>query len=223
MRVSETALARLDELLHQVRVVVRVDENDVLQDSTAKGACIGWIAAALNIVKLLLQSDPTSSYLTQAQQLQDTALQLNYLVHRNVLAMSELLKQLRIDVERGLLVTIERQISAETYDDLIDHAESYLRDGRKDPAGAIVGVVFEDTLRRLCRANNISDSEKTAEPLINALTSRGVLSKLEAKEAKVASDLRTSATHARWDEFGKEQVQIVMQFARRLIREKLAS
>jgi hypothetical protein len=222
MSISKAALDRIEELLSQIPNVVRVDSSDVLVSSEAKGACIGWIAAASNIIRLVLQSDQSSSYIRQAQQLQDTALQLNYLVHRNVLAMGAMLKQLRTDINGGLLTTFERQVSAETYDDLVDHAEAYLEDGRKEPAGAIVGVVFEDTVRRLCRANDIADAEKTAEPLINALIGRGVLTKLEGKEAKAASDLRTSATHALWDNFNADQVRTVIHFTRRLLRDKLA-
>jgi hypothetical protein len=89
---------------------------------------------------------------------------------------------------------------------LLDHAAAYLDEGRKDPAGAIVGVVFEDTIRRICRANGIIEAGQTCEPLINALTTSGVLSKLESKEAKAASDLRANATHAWWDKFNAEQV-----------------
>jgi len=50
----------------------------------------------------------------------------------------------------------------------------------------------------------------------------GALNKLEGKEAKAAADLRTSATHARWEEFNAEQVESVIKFTRRLVRGKLA-
>ena len=187
------------------------------------GACLGWIVATANIVKLACASDIDSSYLKQARVLQDTAPDRHYMMHHNVLAMVELLKHLRVDIDRGLLTTLERQVSAETYDDLIDHAVAYLDEGRKDPAGAIVAVVFEDTIRRLCRANGIDDRDKTCEPLIHALTTASVLTKLEGKEAKTASDLRANATHAWWDKFNADQVRVVINFTRRLLREKLTT
>jgi len=222
MPARESIVKRIDELLLEVASVIKVDNDDTLVDAAAKAACVGWIAATANIVKLACQSDPGSSYLQQVRELQDGAPNLNYIMHHNVLAIAEILKQLKRDIDHGLLTSFERQVSAETYDDLIDHAAAYLGEGRKEPAGAVVGVVFEDTIRRICRANGIADAGQTCEPLINALTTAGVLSKLEGKEAKAASDLRANATHAWWDKFNADQVGVVIEFTRRLLREKLS-
>lgn len=223
MKSVDAVTRRIDELLHQVSSVVRLGRTDQLVDSAAMAACVGWIAAATHIVKLACASDPESSYIRQAIQLQDSAPGRGWVMRHNVLALAEMLKHLKTDIAAGLLTTLERQVSAETYDDLIDHASAYLEEGRKDPAGIIVAVVFEDTIRRVCRTNGIDDSDKTCEPLINALTAANVLTKLEAKEAKLASDLRANATHAWWDRFNADQVQVVINFTRRLLREKLAT
>ena len=87
----------------------------------------------------------------------------------------------------------------------------------------IAGVVFEDTVRRLCAVAGIEDANKTVDPLINALKAGGLFSKLEAKEAVAAGDLRAAATHARWEEFNGDQVRIVIAFTRRLLRDKLVA
>jgi hypothetical protein len=221
MKAAEAIKDRIDKLTAEVPSLMRVDEYDSLLDSQAKGACIGWIAAALHVVQIACASIPNSGYLTQANDLQKTADAKNYIVHHNVLAMVELLKQLKTDIEDGLLTTVERQVSAETYDDLMDHAEAYLAENRKDPAGVIAGVVFEDTIRRLCRANSINDRGQTLDPLINALAGANHLTKLEAKEARTSAGLRTSATHALWNEFNADQVRTVIAFTHRLVREKL--
>jgi hypothetical protein len=219
MKSSDAISVRINELIAQAPTLYQASEHDQVTDGAAMGACQGWLVAATNIVELACASG--SSYFVGAKQLQ--ARDLGYMIHHNVLAMVELLKQLRTDIDRGLLTTLERQVSAETYDDLIDHAAAYLGEGRKDPAGTIVSVVFEDTIRRICRVNGIDEAGKTSEPLINALTTANILTKLEGKEAKAASDLRANATHAWWDRFNAEQVRVVIEFTRRLIREKLAS
>lgn len=222
MNSPDTIRLRIDQLLSEVHSIVRVDSSDCLVDSVAVGACSGWIAAAVNIVKIACSSDPQSAYVRHAEMLQTKGNKSEYLIHRDVLGLAGLLRQLRADVDLGLLNALDRRISAEAYDELIDHAQSYLDDGRKEPAGAIVAVVFEDALRRICRTSGVEDTGKTAEPLINALLSKGVLSKLEAKEAKAAADLRANATHALWDNFNSDQVGAVIQFTRRLLRDKLA-
>jgi hypothetical protein len=182
---------------------------------------MGWIAAATHIIQVACSSSLASAYVNQAQRLQETVEQMGYLAHRHVWSMGEILKQSLADIDRGLLQTLERQVSSETFDDLIDHADAYLGEGRKDPAGVIAGVVFEDTIRRLCRANGINDVGKTLDPMISDLANGRILTSLEAKEARAAAGLRTSATHALWSEFTADQVRATVTLTRRLIREKL--
>ena len=125
------------------------------------------------------------------------------------------------DIEDGLLVSLENAAKAESFEDFLDHAELYLEDNRKDPAGAIAGVVFEDTIRRLCRLYGIIDNGRSCDDLINAIKSNGKMTSIESKEAKVCADVRAKATHALWNEFNKSQVETTIKFTRRLIRDRL--
>lgn len=214
---------RIEYLLARISQVVRVDGNGQLVNAEAKAACSGWIAAAVNVINVACAGDHNSAYVRQALDLQTSALRLNYIMHQNVLALGEILRYLIIDIDSGFLVSLERRISAETYDDLMDHAEAYLAENRKDPAGVIAGVVFEDTIRRTCLSYDIDIEGKTVDPLINALATQGVLTKLEGKEARACAEVRAKATHALWHEFNAEQVDVVIRFTKRLIREKLTA
>jgi hypothetical protein len=140
-----------------------------------------------------------------------------------VVKLRGMLEQLRADFAAGLLTNLESQISAQTFDDLLDHAEAYLHDRRKDPAGVLTGVVFEDTIHKLCARHGIPHAGLSLEPLLIALGSKNVLTPLERKEGTTAAGLRTSAAHARWDEFDASQVRTVLDFTRRLLREKLGA
>jgi hypothetical protein len=133
-----------------------------------------------------------------------------------------LLKRLKADFEAGILSNLEDQVAAQTFDDLLDHALSYLKQKRKDPAGVLTGVVFEDTVRKLCRRNNIPEAGAKLDHLLSALVNANVITQLERKHATAAAGLRTSATHAQWDEFTADDVDVVLRFTRRLILEKLA-
>jgi hypothetical protein len=42
-------------------------------------------------------------------------------------ALWSLLRQIKSDFEAGLLSNLEAQIAAQTFDDLLDHGEEYLR------------------------------------------------------------------------------------------------
>jgi hypothetical protein len=82
----------------------------------------------------------------------------------------------------------------------------------------IAGVVFEDTIRRICRVLKMAENGAALEMLISDLAKRDppILTSLEAKRARVAAGLRTSAAHARWDEIKLGDVDPVIQFTREL-------
>jgi hypothetical protein len=41
-------------------------------------------------------------------------------------------------------------VIAVTFDDFLDHDGEYLRHGKRDEAAVLAGIVFEDTIRRIC-------------------------------------------------------------------------
>jgi hypothetical protein len=137
-------------------------------------------------------------------------------------ALFALLLQLKADFEAGLLSNLQAQVAAQTFDDLLDHAEEYLRQRRKEPAGILTGVVFEDTIRKLCRRHHIPEAGVNLDTLLSDLVKKAVLLPIDRADCTTAGSLRTSATHARWEKFGEENVKSVLAFTRRLIREKLA-
>ncbi len=77
--------------------------------------------------------------------------------------------------------------------------------------------MFEDTIRRICRTLEIGENGVSLETLIADLARRDVLTALKAKRARAAAGLRTSAAHARWEEFEPGEVTPVIQFTKELI------
>jgi hypothetical protein len=112
-------------------------------------------------------------------------------------------------------------VRAETFDDFLDHSQDYLNRKKKNEAGVIAGVVFEDTIRRICDKNQITQKGESLENLINTLVKNNIISQLKAKRAKVSSHVRTKATHAQWDEFELDDVAATIIFTRDLIENKL--
>ena len=131
--------------------------------------------------------------------------------------MSALLLRLWREIEGGFLTTVENHAIAVTFDDFLDHGAEYLKQGRTDEAAVIAGIVFEDTIRRICRTMEIDEKGVRLDALITELTKRDVLTALKAKRARAAAGLRTSAAHARWDEIQLSDVNPVIEFTRELM------
>jgi hypothetical protein len=112
-------------------------------------------------------------------------------------------------------------VRAETFDDFLDYADAYREEGQKQPAGVLAGVVFEDTIRRICRDKNITDKDGDLEQLINALTRQNVITGQQSKQAKLAAHVRAKATHALWDEYDLDGVAAAIQLTKTLLREHL--
>jgi hypothetical protein len=140
-----------------------------------------------------------------------------YTIPRGVGELTELLKNLIKDAKAGLVSSVADHARAEVFDNFLDHAKSYLRAGRKNEAGVIAGVVFEDSLRRVCRKHKVHEKDESLEDMINALAKLGVVTATKAKRAKVAAHVRTKATHAQWDEFDIPDVQTTVDFSEELI------
>lgn len=138
-----------------------------------------------------------------------------------VASIAEIFRALLTDIDAGLLGDLANKIRAETFDNFLDHAELYLQKKRKNEAGVIAGVVFEDTVRRIYRDKIGDDEGQKLEDLINSLASQEMITGQQSKQAKVASHIRTKATHAQWDEFDLDGVESTIQITKSFLREHL--
>jgi ribosomal protein L12E/L44/L45/RPP1/RPP2 len=219
MPIESVIRSRIDSLLINGQSLATGDANDQTGTAEQLAECVGWLVSAQNIVHLLCKSS-TDAYRLKIDQI--VKKEHGWMVHRAVGTVSEILRNLLIDVDAGLLVSISNQARAEVFDDFLDHADAYLSVGRKNEAGAIAGVVFEDSLRRICREVGISEKDVNLDSLISALKAKGELTAIKGKRAAAAAGLRSKATHAQWDEFDEDDVKGAIAFSRELIESKLA-
>jgi len=192
--------------------------SDAAIDEQKRADCSGWMTSAQNAVHIACPN-PDSVYRQKADRLADQG--WGYMIHTGVQEMAAVLLNLCRDADAGALATVADQARAETFDDFLDHADLYVTDGRQREAGTIAGVVFEDSLRRVCRKHGIADRDVSLDTLINALKSKTLLSGIEGKRAVVAAGVRTKATHAQWDEFTMNDVVATITFTRELISNHL--
>lgn len=190
-----------------------VDEED-------RQICSAWLTSAEHVVQILIES-PSVPYRRKIDAI--IGMEHGYLIHYAVLEVSALLKGLLRDMDAGLLGSITDQARAETFEDFLEHAEFYVAGGRKNEAGVIAGVVFEDSLRRVCRKLEVVEKDVKLDQLISQLTSNGTFTAVKAKRARVAAHVRTKASHAQWDEFEMADVQATLTFTHEFIASNLDS
>ncbi|MDE0383011.1 MAG: hypothetical protein OXI22_03935 [Defluviicoccus sp.] len=218
MAMEEDIRARLQQLLDESTHLSQGNENGQCTNPTQMQACSGWLTAAQNLVHLIC-TDSNAPYRSKADRV---ALgNHGYMIHERVGELAAVLKALRHDADLGLLASVADRARAETFDDFLDHADVYLKNNQKNEAGVIAGVVFEDTVRRVCRKNMIEEKGNRIDDLISNLSSKGEISAIKAKRARAAAHVRTKATHAQWDEFELEDVRATIEFTREFIVSKL--
>jgi hypothetical protein len=179
-------------------------------------ACHSWITEALNIIDFAV---PTENNI-YSRAIKQRGRGGNSLLN-NVITMGSILSSLLADIDAGLIADFGNKIRAETFDEFLEHADLYRQEGQNQAAGVLAGVVFEDTIRRICRDNGITEKGEDLDKLISALTSRTVITGQQARQARTAAFVRTKATHAQWDDYDLDGVADVIRLTRTLLAEHL--
>ena len=123
--------------------------------------------------------------------------------------------------ERGLLRDVEYLISAETFDDFLDHAAVYHKGNKKMEAAVLASSVLEDTIKKICKKNDIETSGNSLETLIDSMVEAEVITLVKGKRMKGFSGVRNHALHAEWDEFDISDVGNLIKGLRELISDYL--
>lgn len=217
MVLEDAIITRIESLIQESqRLAVGGIHGSV--DESQRGACAAWLVAANHMVQRLCDS-PGNAYRQHADALVKE--DHGYVVNNAVGEMGSLLTHLLADAKAGLVASIADRARGEIFDNFLNHADAYAHDGRKNEAGVIAGVVFEDSIRRLCRKRNIPEKDVSLDSLISTLTKAGDLTDTKAKRARVAAHVRTKASHAQWDEFDMRDVNATIQFTREIVTTKL--
>src|SRR5260221_12385576 len=132
---------------------------------------------------------------------------------------------LRNDVSGGFLKSVRELVHGELFSDFLGMADFLLREGYKDAAAVMGGGVLESHLRQLCIKHGISlntginnqTQPKKADRLNNELAGASVYSTLDQKNVTSWLDLRNKAAHAKYNEYTKEQVALLLQGIRYFI------
>lgn len=130
-----------------------------------------------------------------------------------------ILKAVKSEIEGDWIFTTKGLVSAEIFSDFLEMAEYLLEKGFKDAAAVMIGSVLEEHLRQLCHKKEISveiikdtkSSPKKADLLNSELAASELYNKLDQKSITTWLDLRNKAAHGIYDQYTKEQVELMLQ------------
>ncbi len=130
-----------------------------------------------------------------------------------------ILDAVKNELEGGWLRTAKGLISSEIFSDFIEMSSHLLEEGYKDPAAVIAGGVLEKHIRNLCDKHQIETHHekggkhipKKASILSAELSKYQVINKLDEKAIIAWLDLRNKAAHGKYEEYTKEQVELLIQ------------
>ena len=214
MATIDRIIDKLGSLVTEAREIEFDADEHNDRDEHADNRALAWITSAHNAI-VLACPDSTTPYRRTIDALITNSDNGNY---RWFMArIAAVLAQVEKDARGGLLSSLADGIRAELFDDFLEHAKHYAQSSKKSEAGVIAGVVFEDSLRRLCVKRQIAEKGVQLDLLITALTTDGTLSATKAKRARAAAHVRTKATHAQWDEFDMRDVESAIDFTEEVL------
>ena len=214
MALEEKIRHKFDELISSSATLKIGYKHGQILNAQHRQNCKAWLASAQNLAHLVLglSSNP---YKTTIDGI--CSRDRGYCIHDSVGEVAVILMSLISDIDNGLISSIENQARATVFEDFLDHAKEYAKRNLSKESGVISGVVFEDTLRTICRNHDVEEKGQQLDMLISELSKREIFNPLKAKRARVAAHVRTKATHAQWDEFDMSDVKATIEFAEELI------
>ena len=117
----------------------------------------------------------------------------------------------------GFCDHIEKQIRESVSADYMEQAEALLKEGFLVPAAVVCGAVLENRLRSYC--DNLDPPIETLRPngesktlgaLIGELDRVKAFDKQTRKMLRAWADIRNAAAHGRFDDFTREQVELML-------------
>jgi hypothetical protein len=214
MAVESPVKARIYSLYEQAADLRLAKADGTSRSQHHYHECVGWLISAVNAVRLVCP-DSSNPYRTKTEEIANR--ESGWSIPLDVGELRAVIGNLLQDLDAGMLESIAARAKAETFDDFLDHGRAYFKQSRKQESGVISGVVFEDTIRQLSRLHQIDDDDKKLDTLISALVTKNVISGTKAKRARAAAAVRTSATHAKWNEFELPDVAATIEITQELI------
>ena len=174
-----------------------------------------WLGSTANLLILVDQSNGV--FASECDKLMNDKDHNSGISSRIVQKMHGLLTSAQEEWKRGLLRKVEYLVTAEAFDDFLDHASVYHKGNKKTESSVLASAVLEDTIKKIANKNNIDSKGKSLDPLIDELVKNEVITPVKAKRIKGFAAVRNHALHAEWEEFDIKDVGQLISGVRELI------
>ncbi|MDO9567713.1 MAG: hypothetical protein Q7J15_13390 [Candidatus Desulfaltia sp.] len=191
----------------------------LLKGETAK-KCQYW---ASRLLIYLRKSFPSSSWPFEiAKRLFENSRRTGGIFVQDIGMLIGHLCAIRDAIEAGELKHFEDEVAAGDLQGFLEYSKVFFTEGKKVESAVIVSAVFEDVIRRIADSHELDRSLKL-DTIISALVRKGVITKLESKKLRVYADIRNSALHASWDEFGLSDIDDMIRGTAELVAKCMSS
>jgi hypothetical protein len=138
--------------------------------------------------------------------------------HSYAVRACAVLRAANADYEGGYLFDTRKQVQAEVFDEFLEQAECFLRDGYFQVAAVVAGAVLEDGLRKLCVAQGLAlPTQPKLDSMNSELAKKGLYDKMVQKKITWLADIRNKAAHGKWAEFTADDADEMIRGVRRLM------
>jgi hypothetical protein len=226
MRISEQITKRFGELLQQGEKILSTRRNgssvsggvavimpDFVDDSLAQE----WATSCLSFLGRVMGKD-SDHYRRFAENVEQVH------THSYAVRACAVLRAAKADYDGGYLFDARKQIQAEVFDEFLEQAEYFLKDGYFQVAAVVAGAVLEDGLRKLCSHKGITlPSQPKLDWMNGELAKSGLYDKMVQKKVTWLADIRNKAAHGRWSEFTADDASEMTSGVRRLMTDYVSS
>ncbi len=211
---------RFRELVAQGQQLVgRINRNDYCISLHEITSAQAWLSSVSNLLQTA--SLAGSIFLSESKTLMTHEGMKHNIATGVVLKMLGLLVSAQQEWEGGLMRRIEYILTAETFDDFLDHAEAYHKGNKKAESAVLASAVLEDTVKKVCLKNSIPTKGQSLDSLIEELLKAGAITPVKAKRIKAFAGVRNHALHAEFDDFDIKDVGEMIKGIRELIKDYL--
>lgn len=130
------------------------------------------------------------------------------------------LKNLKTEIELGLIGSLRQQITGEVLTDLLQLARTVLDqpgDNAKNVAAVLTAAAFEDTIRRMGQTLAGVIGQDDLADVLKKLKEADVVKSPQVGIAQSYLSFRNHALHANWNSIQREAVQSVLGFVEQLL------
>ena len=204
---AEQAIEQIDQLLMEYAILRSRSSHDDLSDLPHSERQTLSTRCRASVERWSTPNDP---YASDAEAAGVQGLVWSIPVYVGVL------DAMRSDIRAGWLTSVGELLHAETFSHFLEMSEELLDKGYKDAAAVIAGSVLESHLRMMATKVEIevaSDEEKARSAnVMNAdLAKAKVYNKLQQKQITAWQDIRNSAAHGEYDEYGAGDVERLIE------------